>query len=60
MTPPRRFSGNDNGLGVTFGLGYDARVARNFSLTPFVDFVGGSFDGYSVNSAHIGLGFSFH
>ncbi|MEZ4586614.1 MAG: hypothetical protein R2909_09470 [Gemmatimonadales bacterium] len=54
------FSGTDNGIGASFGLGYDARVARNFSLTPFVDLVGGRFDGYNVNSAHVGLGFSFH
>ena len=30
------------GPGITLGVGYDIRVARNFSITPTIDFWGGS------------------
>ena len=54
------FSGNTTGGGLVLGLGYDGRVGRNFSLTPFFDLVSGAFDGGTANSVHFGLGFSFH
>lgn len=55
-----QFSGTATGAGLVLGLGYDGRVGRNFSLTPFFDLVSGTFDGGTVNSVHFGLGFSFH
>ena len=53
------------------GLGYDVRMTRNFSLTPYVNFLGmgggkPSFNGVSqsgtlsANSVQFGLGFSWH
>ena len=54
------FSGNTTGFGVVLGLGFDGRVGRNFSLTPFLDFVGGDFDDGNINTVHLGLGFTFH
>jgi hypothetical protein len=54
------FSGNTTGAGLVLGVGYDGRVGRNFSLTPFFDLVSATFDGGTVNSAQFGLGFSFH
>jgi len=57
MTRPFRWLGI---LLAPVGLACDPRVARRFSLTPFLDLVGGSFDGFGVDSAHIDLGFSFH
>lgn len=54
-------------LGYQVGAGYDIRLARNFSLTPFatyfgtaggkLDSTGGKIDG---NVFHIGLGFTWH
>ena len=60
-----------SGFGITGGLGYDWRVSRNFSLTPYLNYmrqVGGSleFNGLdldesaNVNLLQIGLGFSWH
>ncbi len=54
--------GSDNvtGFGLVGGLGYDARVGRNFSLTPFGNFVYGSFDGGSTNVIQAGIGLTWH
>ena len=49
----------DEGFGVTIGLGYDARVGRNFALTPYLDILSSSFDGVSLNQVAIGLGFTW-
>ncbi len=59
------------GLGINVGLGYDWRVARNFSLTPYVNYlrsVGGELkvNGFStdvkanVDVLQFGLGFTWH
>jgi hypothetical protein len=59
------------GVAFQLGTGYDWRVARNFSLTPYVDFLttaGGEakYDGASLNERldanvfQFGLGFSWH
>jgi opacity protein-like surface antigen len=57
----------NSALGYQFGAGYDIRLARNFSLTPFatyfgtaggkLDSSGGKIDG---NVFHFGLGFTWH
>lgn len=61
-----------SGLGLTVGLGYDFRVARNFSLTPVINFSGGALGelqfngnpsgitGASVSVAQLALGFTWH
>lgn len=51
---------SETGGGALLGLGYDARIARNFSLTPFLNMLGGSFDGGSANFWQVGLGVSWH
>jgi len=60
------------GLGFTLGLGYDFRVARNFSLTPVFNISAGSLGELQLNSnpsgitgakesvAQLGLGFTWH
>jgi len=48
------------GFGVVAGLGYDARVGTNFSLTPYANFVYGSFDGGSTNVIQAGIGLTWH
>lgn len=53
------FSGEETGVGVTLGLGYDARVGRNFALTPFFDVTNSSFDGGSFTRYSFGLGFTW-
>ena len=49
----------ENGAGLTLGLGYDARVGRNFALTPYLDILTSSFDGISFNQVAFGLGFTW-
>jgi hypothetical protein len=59
------------GGAVQLGLGYDVRMSRNFSLTPYVNFLGmgggePKFNGsgvggtLSANVVQFGLGFSWH
>jgi hypothetical protein len=58
-------------LGIGFGVGYDWRVGRNFSLTPYANivFTGKGdikFNGFSIgekasfNLIQVGLGFTWH
>jgi hypothetical protein len=49
----------DSGVGITLGLGWDARVGRNFALTPYLDILTSSFEGFSVNTVAFGLGFTW-
>jgi hypothetical protein len=49
----------DEGFGITLGLGFDARVGRNFALTPYFDILSSSFDGVNFNQVAIGLGFTW-
>jgi hypothetical protein len=47
-----------SGLGISLGTGYDLRVARNFALTPYLNYlriVGGSADSYP-DSPGVGAG----
>ena len=53
-------SDSDMGGGAVLGLGYDARVRRNFSLTPYVNFMGGRFANSTANVVQYGLGFTWH
>lgn len=53
-------SGSETGSGAVLGLGYDARVGRNFSLTPYLNFMAGSFDDGTANVVQLGLGFTWH
>jgi hypothetical protein len=60
-------SDHTNGLGYQAGAGYDIRLARNFSLTPFATYfatAGGKLDssGQKIdgNVFHLGLGFTWH
>ncbi|NUQ12429.1 MAG: outer membrane beta-barrel protein [Gemmatimonadaceae bacterium] len=53
------FQGTDTGVGVTLGVGYDARVGRNFALTPYFDLLSSSFDGGTLNTVAFGLGFTW-
>jgi hypothetical protein len=48
------------GFGVILGLGYDARVGKNISITPFWNGIGMSFDGVGVNFGQIGVGITIH
>jgi hypothetical protein len=52
-------SGEENGIGLILGLGYDARVGRNFALTPFFDIAVSQLDGGSLNRYSFGLGFTW-
>jgi hypothetical protein len=57
--------------GINLGLGYDARLGRNFSLTPYVNFLAsgkadaelnGISSGFKVstNLLQVGIGFNWH
>ena len=54
------FSFDNEGFGLTLGAGFDARVGRNFALTPYFDILASNFDGgVSLNQVAIGLGFTW-
>jgi hypothetical protein len=53
------FSVEESGVGLTLGLGYDARVARGFALTPYFDILASSFDGVGFNQVAFGLAFTW-
>ena len=48
-------SDSEVGPGGVIGLGYDAMVAKSFALTPYVNFVGASFNGEFVHFLQIGI-----
>jgi hypothetical protein len=49
----------ENGMSLTLGVGWDARVGRTFALTPFIDILSASFDPGSFTNLTIGLGFTW-
>lgn len=60
-----------SGLGLSLGLGYDIRVGKNFSLTPYANFLSSTKSELEVNDVssglnvsanllQIGLGFTWH
>ncbi len=53
-------NGSETGGGFILGAGYDARVGRNFSLTPYFNIMAGGFDGGSANLVQFGLGATWH
>ncbi len=53
-------SDSETGLGLVGGVGYDARVGRNFSLSPYANVLHGSFDGGSTNVFQAGVGLTWH
>ena len=53
-------SASENGLGMIAGLGYDIRVASNFSLTPFWNGFAVRTDNGDANVGQLGLNVSFH
>ena len=62
-----KVSDNTNGLGYQAGVGYDIRLGRNFSLTPYATYfgtAGGKLESSGAkidgNVFHVGLGFTWH
>lgn len=53
------FDFEEQGIGITLGLGFDARVGRNFALTPYLDILSATYDGTSVSQVAFGLGFTW-
>jgi hypothetical protein len=53
-------SGSDTGTSALLGLGYDLRIGKNVSLTPFWNGIGASFDGGDANFGQIGISFTWH
>jgi hypothetical protein len=56
----RNVSVTEDGTSALLGIGYDLRVARNFSVTPFANVVGGSFDGSTANFNQLGFSLTWH
>lgn len=54
------FAATDRGFGATAGLGYDARLGSNFSLTPYGLYTWGNFDGGNADHFQLGLGVTWH
>jgi Bacterial SH3 domain len=50
----------ENGVGVVLGLGWDIRVRRNLSLTPFWNGVGVSTANRNAGFGQLGLGITVH
>jgi hypothetical protein len=55
-----RITVSEDGGSAILGLGYDWRVARNFSITPFLNGVAGSFDGNGANFNQLGISLTWH
>lgn len=51
---------SEDGTSAILGLGYDIRVGRNFSITPFLNGVGASFDGSGANFNQVGVSLTWH
>jgi Outer membrane protein beta-barrel domain len=54
------FSATDNGAGAIFGLGYDYRVGRNTSITPYWNSFAMKTDNNDANVGQIGLAITLH
>lgn len=54
------FSASETGAAAILGLGYDIRVGRMISLSPYWNGVGMSFEGGTANFGQLGLGVTFH
>lgn len=53
-------STSENGSAALIGLGYDFRIGRNVSLTPFANAVGLDFDGEGTGFTQLGLSITVH
>lgn len=53
-------SATTNGLGLTAGAGYDARVGANFSITPYGLYSWGNFDNGNADHLQFGAGVTWH
>lgn len=53
-------SGTERGWGMLLGLGYDIRVGRNVSLSPFWNGVATWYDDGDLNFGQLGLGVTVH
>jgi hypothetical protein len=53
-------SDSETGVGAVLGLGYDVRIARNVSLTPFWNGAAVSYSNGDANFGQIGLSISVH
>ena len=51
---------SDSGAGLLLGIGWDLRVGRNISITPFYDGYAMSNDAGDANVGQIGIGVTFH
>jgi outer membrane protein with beta-barrel domain len=54
------FSATDNGAGAILGLGYDYRVGRNTSITPYWNSFAMKTDNNDANVGQIGLAITLH
>ncbi len=55
-----RISGNESGLGLTFGAAYEFRVTRTFAIGPQVDYSLAKFSDFDSNHVIGGLGFNWY
>lgn len=53
-------SASSTGIAALLGLGYDFRIGKNVSLSPFWNGIGGNFDEGDANFGQIGVGFTWH
>lgn len=53
-------SASESGSGALLGIGYDIRVAKNLSFTPFWNGAGISINGGDANFGQIGIGITIH
>ena len=51
---------SENGGAGSLGLGFDARVGDNWSITPFFNVHAGSFDSGNTNISELGVGVTWH
>ena len=50
----------DDGFGFLAGVGYEARLGNNFSLSPYGNYIYASHDGGNWNQFQLGLGVIWH
>ena len=54
------FSVSESGTGIILGLGYDIRVGRNISISPFWNGVATRYEDGDLNFGQLGLGVTIH
>jgi hypothetical protein len=54
------YTAEESGAGAVLGIGYDFRVGRNISISPFANAYGVSFDGGNASVGQIGVGLTVH